>query len=97
MKYVILNVVVLAALIAALVVARVRVPWRVAGWVTAVLLLLTLMFDNAIIGAGIVAYNPEFISGVMLWLAPIEDFAYSIAAVMIVALLWERELHHADN
>lgn len=97
MKYVILNVAVLVALMFALVVAQVRLPWRVAGWVLAILLLLTLIFDNAIIGAGIVAYNPDFISGVMLWLAPIEDFAYSIAAVMIVALLWERELQHADN
>jgi lycopene cyclase domain-containing protein len=97
MKYVILNVVVLLALIAALVVAKVRVPWRVAAIVLAVLLSLTLIFDNVIIGAGLVAYDPQFISGVTLWLAPIEDFAYSVAAVMIVALLWERGLPHADN
>jgi lycopene cyclase domain-containing protein len=96
MKYVILNVVVLLALAAALIFAKVRVPWRSAALVLAVLLLLTLIFDNVIIGAGIVAYDPQFISGITLWFAPIEDFAYSVAAVMLVALLWEREIN-ADN
>jgi lycopene cyclase domain-containing protein len=97
MKYVLLNVVVLVALAVALCVARVRIPWRVAGWVVVAMLLLTLVFDNAIIGAGIVAYDPQFISGVKAWLAPIEDFAYTIAAVMVVALLWEREVSYANN
>lgn len=96
MKYAILNIAVLLALTAALVVAKVRVPWRTAALVLSVLLLLTLIFDNVIIGAGIVAYDPQFISGVKVWFAPIEDFAYSVAAVMLVALLWEREIH-ADN
>ena len=97
MKYAILNVVVLLALVAALMVARVRVPWRVAGWVVAAILLLTLVFDNIIIGAGIVAYDPQFISGPKLLLAPIEDFAYAIAAVLLVALLWEKELQDAKH
>src|SRR5689334_8788006 len=88
MKYVLLNLVVLAALAVALAVTRVRIPWRNAAFVLGVMLLLTLVFDNIIIGVGFVAYDPAFISGVKAWLAPIEDFGYTIAAVMVVILLW---------
>lgn len=97
MKYVVLNIVVLASLAIAIWVSKVRMPWRVAGLALAALLLLTLVFDNLIIGAGLVAYDPQFISGVKVWLAPIEDFAYTIAAIMVVALLWEKGLQDAEH
>ena len=51
---------------------------------TAVLLLLTLIFDNLIIATGIVDYDPEKISGVRLGVAPIEDFAYTLVALVLV-------------
>lgn len=52
------------------------------------LLILTAVFDNVIIGLGIVAYDPSRISGVYVGLAPLEDFAYSVAAVLILPTLW---------
>lgn len=54
----------------------------------AVVLALTAVFDNVIIGVGIVAYDPERISGIRLGIAPIEDFAYSIAAALVAPHLW---------
>ena len=51
---------------------------------TAVMLLLTLVFDNLIIATGIVDYDPEKISGVRLGVAPIEDFAYTLVALVLV-------------
>ena len=53
-----------------------------------VMMTLTAIFDNAIIGSGLVAYDRDLISGVMVGLAPVEDFAYTLAALMIVPALW---------
>jgi lycopene cyclase domain-containing protein len=52
------------------------------------LVVLTLVFDSLMIGVGLVSYDPEKILGVYLWDAPIEDFAYSIAAAIAMPTLW---------
>jgi lycopene cyclase domain-containing protein len=64
-------------------------------WVTkpmlgtaAVMLTLTAIFDNVIIGTGIVAYDAEKISGIKLGFAPIEDFAYAVLAIFLVPSLF---------
>lgn len=49
----------------------------------AAMLIGTAIFDNLIIGFGIVAYDESKISGIKIGLAPIEDFAYSIAVVLL--------------
>jgi lycopene cyclase domain-containing protein len=49
----------------------------------AAMLIGTAIFDNAIIGFGLVAYDESKISGIKIGLAPIEDFAYAIAAVLL--------------
>ena len=49
----------------------------------AALIIGTAIFDNALIGFGLVAYDESKISGVKIGLAPIEDFAYSIAVVLL--------------
>lgn len=53
-----------------------------------VMLALTLIFDNLIIGSGIVAYDFEKTAGVRLFLAPIEDFAYTLVALILVPSLF---------
>ena len=55
----------------------------------AILLLLTAVFDNLMISAGLFGYNPERISGAFLGAAPLEDFAYPLAAVLLLPALWE--------
>ncbi|TLP74073.1 lycopene cyclase domain-containing protein [Nesterenkonia sphaerica] len=62
--------------------------WRAVAAAAAVLLLLTAIFDNVIIGVGLVDYSEERISGLRLGVAPIEDFSYSIAAVVLLPSLW---------
>lgn len=54
----------------------------------AALLVLTLIFDNLIVGLSIVGYDPSKILGIKLGVAPIEDFMYALLAVMIVPSLW---------
>ena len=50
---------------------------------------LTAIFDNAIIGAGLVAYDESTLSGVMVGLAPVEDFAYTLAGAILIPMVWE--------
>lgn len=61
---------------------------RLMGLTTLAVLATTAVFDNVIIGLGIVAYDPAHLSGVRIGLAPIEDFAYAIAAGLGLPALW---------
>jgi lycopene cyclase domain-containing protein len=91
MTYWIINIPFLlaAALVLAASIAVRRTPRAVAWWIAAaVMMTLTAVFDNAIIGFGLVDYDPALISGVRLGFAPIEDFAYTLAALLIVPALW---------
>jgi len=54
----------------------------------AVLLVLTATFDNLIVGLGIVSYDDAKISGALVGVAPLEDFAYTVAAVFALPALW---------
>jgi len=55
---------------------------------TVFMLLMTLVFDNLIIGSGIVEYDYSKTSGIRLFLAPIEDFAYTLVALVLVPSLF---------
>jgi lycopene cyclase domain-containing protein len=54
----------------------------------AVLVLLTAVFDNVIVGTGIVGYDPARVLGLRIGVAPIEDFAYPVAAGLALPALW---------
>lgn len=63
--------------------------WLLAVGVTAVvLLIMTAVFDNVMIAVGLVGYDPALISGAKIGVAPLEDFAYAIAAVVLLPSLW---------
>jgi lycopene cyclase domain-containing protein len=86
-----LNAVFLAvvAVVVVIAVVRRRAPrWAALGLAAAVLLLTTAVFDNVMIGIGLVDYNPALISGAFIGRAPLEDFAYAIAAVVLLPSLW---------
>ncbi len=92
MTYTLLNVVFLAlvALVAIVGLVVRRAPrWRAVGLAAVLLLTLTAVFDNVIIGTGLVAYDDSLISGVRIGLAPIEDFAYTVAALVLLPTVWE--------
>lgn len=92
MTYTLLNIVFLAvvALVAIAAVVVRRAPrWRAVGLSAVLLLALTAVFDNVIIGTGLVAYDDSLISGLRIGLAPIEDFAYTVAALVLLPAVWE--------
>ncbi|QJW37870.1 lycopene cyclase domain-containing protein [Cellulosimicrobium protaetiae] len=88
MTNIVLNILVLAVLVA--------VSWRVLRRLgasalvrtTVVLCVLTLVFDTLMIAADLYVYDPDKILGVYLWGAPLEDFAYAIAAALGMPVLW---------
>ena len=53
-----------------------------------VLLGMTAVFDSIIVGTRIVAYDEGRILGLRIGTAPIEDFAYPIAAAVVLPALW---------
>lgn len=92
MTYTLLNLVFLGfvALVGvAAVLARRSPDWRAVGLAAILLLTLTAIFDNVIIGTGLVDYDDSLISGIRIGLAPIEDFAYTLAALVLLPALWE--------
>lgn len=91
MTYWLINIpFVLAAVLVAAAAFAIRKPPATAPWLiaAAVMVVLTAVFDNAIIGFGLVDYDEALISGLRLGFAPIEDFAYTVAALLIVPALW---------
>lgn len=53
-----------------------------------VLLGATAVFDNVIVGTGIVAYDPSRILGLRIGVAPVEDFSYAVVAALALPALW---------
>ena len=93
MTYLLLNTVflVLAAAVFLVAVRRGRLSRRriiAAGIALAAVLVLTAVFDSIMIGVGLVDYDPSRIFGVRIGLAPIEDFAYPVAAALLLPALW---------
>ena len=61
---------------------------RAVGLSTAVLLVMTAVFDNVMIGVGLVGYDESRISGAFVGIAPLEDFAYAVAALVLLPSVW---------
>jgi lycopene cyclase domain-containing protein len=92
MTYWLLNAIFLGivAVVAVATVLRRRSPnWRAVGLAGIPLLVLTAVFDNVLVALGIVGYHPDRISGVLVGVAPLEDFSYAVAALVLLPCLWE--------
>ena len=92
MNYWTLNAIFLAVVALVAIVAAVRIrstkPWVAIAITLGVLLVMTAVFDNVMIGVGLVGYEPSLISGAFIGIAPLEDFAYAVAAAILLPSLW---------
>ena len=79
---------VVAAVAIAAVLTRRAPRWVAVGITLGVVLVMTAVFDNIMIGVGLVGYSRELISGAFVGIAPLEDFAYAVAAVILLPSLW---------
>ena len=53
-----------------------------------VLLVLTAIFDNVMIGVGLIDYPEQHLSGLHIGIAPLEDFSYSLCAAFLVPAVY---------
>ena len=90
MTYPTLTLLVLAGFAVFWILNRKLLTKRALAISTLVMLTLTAVFDNVIIGTGIVAYDETKLLGLKLGFAPIEDFAYTVVALVLVPVLYER-------
>lgn len=61
------------------------VPVLIAGVALAV---LTAVFDNLMVAAGLMTYADEAVAGPSLGLVPLADFAYPLAGLVLLPALW---------
>ncbi len=77
------------AVVAVVAIATRRAPrWLALLLGAGILLVVTAVFDNVMIGIGLVGYDRALISGVFIGRAPLEDLAYSVAAAVLLPSLW---------
>ncbi|MET0934264.1 MAG: lycopene cyclase domain-containing protein [Mycetocola sp.] len=97
MTYLTLSLVFVAIAAAVLAVALITAPNRrelVARWwlpavATAIALgVLTAVFDNVMIATGLMVYEPGHLAGILVGAAPIEDFAYPLAGLLLLPGVW---------
>jgi lycopene cyclase domain-containing protein len=62
--------------------------WRAVAITLVGVLIMTAIFDNIMISVGLVGYSEAKITGVFVGVAPIEDFAYPVAAVLLLPAIW---------
>ena len=87
--YIILNIIVIA-LVCLFLRVKLRKPSNAIIITSALLIILTAIFDNVIVGLSIVDYDPSKILGLKIGFAPVEDFMYAVLAVLLVPLLWQK-------
>jgi lycopene cyclase domain-containing protein len=88
MSYALLNLIFVLPVLVLLFAYRWLVHWGTICYTLVALLLMTAVFDNFIVGSGVVAYDPTLLSGVFIGFAPIEDFAYTLVAAILIPLTW---------
>jgi lycopene cyclase domain-containing protein len=88
MSYPTLTLVVLAIFSVFALLMRKWINWKALAPAALFMLLMTLVFDNLIIASGIVDYDFDKTAGIRLFLAPIEDFAYTLVALVLVPSLF---------
>lgn len=92
-NYIVLNTAFLAA-VALLCVAlhyryKLHLNRRSLLYSLAILLVLTIIFDSLLIHLELFYYDPARLLGLYIGKAPVEDFAYPVGSLLLVATLWE--------
>lgn len=90
MTYTLINLVFLlpATGFFAWVLARGRLSWLGCALCLVGLVVLTVVFDNLMIAAGLFYYDTEHTSGITLGRMPVEDLAYVVFTALALPALW---------
>jgi len=79
---------VVVIVVGAAIASRRAPKWTIVLGTLAIVLVMTAIFDNVMIGVGLVGYDSALISGAFIGIAPLEDFAYAVGAVLLLPSLW---------
>ncbi|WP_081998414.1 lycopene cyclase domain-containing protein [Sinomonas humi] len=90
MTYALVDVVFLSLACVALACLGLPASWRPLFAAGTALMALTAVFDSVMIGLGLFGYRASTLSGIFVGLAPVEDFAYPLAAAVVLPALWRR-------
>ena len=66
-----------------------RIPLAPTVVAAVALVVLTAVFDNAMLAAGVDDYSRAHASGLSIGRAPVEDFSYPLAMALLLPGLWE--------
>jgi lycopene cyclase domain-containing protein len=88
MSYPLLTIIVLTIFVFYAILMRRWLSLRPFGFAAVLMFTLTAIFDNVIIGTGIVAYDEDKLLGLKILYAPIEDFAYTAVALVLIPSLF---------
>jgi lycopene cyclase domain-containing protein len=88
MSYPLLTIIVLTIFVFYAILMRRWLSLRPLGFAAVLMFTLTAIFDNVIIGTGIVAYDDDKLLGIKILYAPIEDFAYTAVALVLIPSLF---------
>ena len=93
MTYAIISIPFMIAALALWAGRRHRYPRQVTitALVLAVLVGLTVIFDNLMVAAGFVIYDDANNLGIFIGRIPVEDVLYSIFVALVVTALWPRQ------
>ena len=58
------------------------------AWTLVALVLATVVFDNLMIGAGLINYGQRYLAGVFIGRVPVEDLGYPLAGALLLPALW---------
>ena len=61
--------------------------WAATGLTALALVVLTAVFDSIMIAADLFRFDEESLTGIHVGLAPIEDFAWPVAATLVIPSL----------
>lgn len=65
-----------------------RIRWRAIAFTAVVTFAMTAIFDNIMIQVGLFGYDPQLTADARLGVMPFEDFAYPLAAVLLLPAIW---------
>lgn len=87
--YLMLNVLIMLVAVGLMAVCRFQGLDRRPVLITlGIMLALTVVFDNLIVGLHIVSYVRAHILGLFIGKAPLEDFDYTVTAVFLLPVIW---------
>lgn len=91
MTYLVLDVIFVGVAVTGLLLARLagaRASVRAIAWTFAVLVVMTIVFDNLMIAAGLFEFDEDQLVGLMFGRAPVEDLGYPLAVALLLPALW---------